>query len=77
LAAGWSCGLQVGFHWRETVSGGVVHYQRGSLPRAGDIILMHFTDSFPVDFLAALQAIKAAGLTPARLADYVTPLPAP
>lgn len=77
LAAAWSCGLQVGFYWRETVSGGHVNYQRGSLPRAGDIILMHFSDEAPWDFLAALQAIKAAGLTPARLADYVVPLPAP
>ncbi|GAA2362671.1 hypothetical protein GCM10010170_058940 [Dactylosporangium salmoneum] len=34
------------------------------------IILMHFRDQFVEDFIAALQGIKRAGLTPARLEDY-------
>ena len=32
---------------------------------------MHFRPAFPDDFVAALTAIKAAGLTPALLEDYV------
>jgi hypothetical protein len=49
-----------------------VAYQRPDhRVRAGDIILMHFRSTFPDDFVAALRAIKAAGLTPAVLADYV------
>jgi Predicted xylanase/chitin deacetylase len=83
LRAAWACGLQAGFHWRETVDAGTVYYQRdhGRI-HAGDIILMHFRPAFPDDFLAALQAIKDSGLVPARLEDYVrvgdgTPLPSP
>jgi peptidoglycan/xylan/chitin deacetylase (PgdA/CDA1 family) len=83
LQAAWACGLQAGFHWRETVDGGTVYYQRdhGRI-HAGDIILMHFRPAFPDDFLAILQAIKASGLVPARLEDYVRvgdglPLPPP
>ena len=83
LAAAWACGLQAGFHWRETVDTGTVYYQRdhGRI-HAGDIILMHFRPAFPDDFLAALQAIKNSGLVPARLEDYVRvgegiPLPPP
>ncbi|MBX6748201.1 MAG: polysaccharide deacetylase family protein [Micromonosporaceae bacterium] len=72
LAAAWACGLQAGFHWRETVDAGTVYYQRdhGRI-HAGDIILMHFRPAFPDDFVAALQAIKNSGLVPARLEDYV------
>jgi peptidoglycan/xylan/chitin deacetylase (PgdA/CDA1 family) len=72
LQAAWSCGLQAGLHWRETVDQGMVNYQRdhGRI-HAGDIILMHFRPAFPDDFLAALQAIKNSGLVPARLEDYV------
>ena len=83
LEAAWSCGLRAGFHWRETVDAGNVYYQRSDKTiHAGDIILMHFRTAFPDDFVAALTAIKNAGLTPALLEDYVslapgTPLPPP
>ncbi len=84
LRAAWECGLQAGFHWRETVDSGNVYYQRPDKKiHAGDIILMHFRPAFPEDFIAALVAIKAAGLTPALLEDYVSvggsigPAPAP
>jgi peptidoglycan/xylan/chitin deacetylase (PgdA/CDA1 family) len=83
LRAAWSCGLQAGFHWRETVDSGTVHYQRPAKTiHAGDIILMHFRPIFVEDFLAALIAIKDACLTPALLEDYValapgTPPPPP
>jgi peptidoglycan/xylan/chitin deacetylase (PgdA/CDA1 family) len=72
LKAAWDCGLPVGFYWRETVDSGHVYYQRdtGHI-HAGDIILMHFRAAFPDDFLAALNAIKNSGLTPALLDDYV------
>jgi peptidoglycan/xylan/chitin deacetylase (PgdA/CDA1 family) len=83
LSAAWSCGLQAGFHWRETVDAGNVYYQRSDRKiHAGDIILMHFRPAFPEDFIAALTAIKNSGLTPALLEDYVglapgTPPPPP
>jgi peptidoglycan/xylan/chitin deacetylase (PgdA/CDA1 family) len=72
LRAGWACGLVAGFHWRETVNAGIVRYQRSDHTiHAGDIILMHFRSTFDADFVAALQAIHAAGLTPALLEEYV------
>jgi peptidoglycan/xylan/chitin deacetylase (PgdA/CDA1 family) len=65
------CGLTAGFFWKETVDKGVVRYQHGQTVQAGDILLMHFRDRYVDDFIASLQAISAAGLTPALLADYM------
>jgi peptidoglycan/xylan/chitin deacetylase (PgdA/CDA1 family) len=70
------CGLRAGFMWKETVDKGKVRYQEGKTVQRGDIILMHFRPAFVKDFLAALRAIRRAGLTPALLEDYV-PLDAP
>jgi peptidoglycan/xylan/chitin deacetylase (PgdA/CDA1 family) len=65
------CGMKVAFFWKETVDRGVVRFQEGQTVQAGDIILMHFRPAFVDDFLAALQAIYDAGLTPALLEDYI------
>lgn len=66
------CGLRAVLFWKETVNAGVVRYQTGAQIEPGDIILMHFRPTFVEDFVAALRAIHAAGLTPARLEDYLT-----
>jgi peptidoglycan/xylan/chitin deacetylase (PgdA/CDA1 family) len=71
LQVAHDCGLKAGFFWRETVDKGIVRYQQGNSVQRGDIILMHFRDRFVDDFIAALQAISAAGLTPALLIDYM------
>jgi peptidoglycan/xylan/chitin deacetylase (PgdA/CDA1 family) len=68
------CSLHAALFWKETVNAGVVRYQQGNVVQRGDIILMHFRPRFIDDFIAALNAIKAAGLTPALLEDY---LPSP
>jgi peptidoglycan/xylan/chitin deacetylase (PgdA/CDA1 family) len=65
------CGLKAAFMWKETVDKGKVRYQEGKTVQPGDIILMHFRPAFVKDFLAALHAIKKAGLTPALLENYV------
>jgi peptidoglycan/xylan/chitin deacetylase (PgdA/CDA1 family) len=65
------CGMRAAFFWKETVDKGVVRFQEGQTVQAGDIILMHFRPAFVDDFLAALQAIHNAGLTPALLEDYI------
>jgi peptidoglycan/xylan/chitin deacetylase (PgdA/CDA1 family) len=65
------CGMKAAFYWTEAVRTGVVHYQTGHQIKPGDIVLMHFRPTFVDDFLAALQAIHDAGLTPARLEDYI------
>jgi peptidoglycan/xylan/chitin deacetylase (PgdA/CDA1 family) len=72
LRAVHDCGLTAAFYWSETVNNGTVNYQT-SLHRIspGDIILMHFRQSFVADALAALTAIHQAGLTPALLEDYL------
>ncbi|WP_426509330.1 polysaccharide deacetylase family protein [Dactylosporangium sp. McL0621] len=71
LKVAHDCGLQAGFFWKETVDKGIVRYQEGHSVQKGDIVLMHFRDRFVDDFIAALQAISAAGLTPALLTDYL------
>lgn len=65
------CGMKAAFFWKETVDKGVVRFQEGQTVQPGDIILMHFRPAFVDDFLAALQAIHDAGLTPALLEDYI------
>ncbi|MEV8515228.1 polysaccharide deacetylase family protein [Dactylosporangium sp. NPDC051484] len=70
LRAVHDCGLKAAFFWKETVNRGSVQYQEARVVQPGDVILMHFRDQFVEDFIAALKAIKAAGLTPAQLEDY-------
>jgi peptidoglycan/xylan/chitin deacetylase (PgdA/CDA1 family) len=71
LEAAHDCGIRAAFMWKETVDKGKVRYQAGHTVQPGDIILMHFRPAFEDDFLAALNAIHRAGLTPARLEDYL------
>ncbi|AGL17943.1 polysaccharide deacetylase family protein [Actinoplanes sp. N902-109] len=71
LRAANDCGMKAAFMWKETVDKGKVRYQGEHRVQPGDIILMHFRPAFVKDFLAALRAIKRAGLTPALLEDYV------
>lgn len=71
LKAAHDCGMHAGFFWKETIDKGIVRYQSGNTVQRGDILLMHFRDRFVDDFISALQAIKAAGLTPALLEDYI------
>jgi peptidoglycan/xylan/chitin deacetylase (PgdA/CDA1 family) len=71
LKAAHDCGMTATFFWKETVNEGIVRFQEGHAIQRGDIILMHFRQAFVADFLAALRAISAAGLTPALLEDYL------
>jgi peptidoglycan/xylan/chitin deacetylase (PgdA/CDA1 family) len=72
LRAVHDCGMKAAFFWKETVNDGVVRFQTAAhVVQPGDIILMHFRPTFVADFLAALRAIAAAGLTPALLEDYI------
>lgn len=71
LQAARDCGMKAAFMWKQTVHKGKVRYQEGRSVQPGDIILMHFRKDFVADFLAALRAIRKAGLTPALLEDYV------
>jgi peptidoglycan/xylan/chitin deacetylase (PgdA/CDA1 family) len=65
------CGMKAAFYWKETTDHGVVFFQEGHTVKPGDIILMHFRPRFVDDFLAVLNAIHKAGLTPALLEDYI------
>jgi hypothetical protein len=71
LRVAHGCGLKAAFFWKETVDKGKVRFQEGNTVKPGDIILMHFRPAFVKDFLAALQAIHRAGLTPALLENYI------
>lgn len=73
LQVAHDCGYTAVVNWSETVDSGIVRYQTAEHRiHPGDIILMHFRPTFVADVLAALQAIHAAGLTPAILSDYLT-----
>lgn len=65
------CGFKAVFFWKEAVNDGHVQFQEGTVIQPGDVILMHFRQTFVEDYLALLQGIKDAGLTPARLEDYI------
>jgi peptidoglycan/xylan/chitin deacetylase (PgdA/CDA1 family) len=71
VRAAGECGMKAVLLWKETVHKGKVRFQEGQQVRAGDVILMHFRPAFVQDFIAALRAIHRAGLTPARLEDYL------
>jgi peptidoglycan/xylan/chitin deacetylase (PgdA/CDA1 family) len=71
LQATRDCGMKAAFFWKETVDNGIVRFQEGRTVQPGDIILMHFRPVFADDFIATLQAIHAAGLTPALLEEYI------
>ncbi|WP_250009963.1 polysaccharide deacetylase family protein [Actinoplanes sp. M2I2] len=71
LRAAHDCGMKAAFSWKATTNKGKVRFQDGPGVKPGDIILMHFRDRFPDDFLGVLQAIHKAGLIPARLEDYI------
>lgn len=71
LQAAADCGMKAVLFWHEAVNNGQVQFQEGAKVQPGDVILMHFRQTFVEDYLAALQGIKDAGLTPARLEDYI------
>jgi len=72
LRAAEDCGMRAVLLWTETVNNGIVRYQSPEARvQPGDILLLHFRETFAADFLAALTAVAAAGLTPALLEDYV------
>ncbi|MDY7089224.1 MAG: polysaccharide deacetylase family protein [Actinomycetota bacterium] len=71
LRAAHDCGMKAAFFWKEATNKGKVFYQGKKVVQPGDIILMHFRPRFVDDFLAVLNAIHKAGLTPARLEDYI------
>jgi peptidoglycan/xylan/chitin deacetylase (PgdA/CDA1 family) len=71
LRAVHDCGMKAAFFWTEATDHGKVFFQEGHTVQPGVIILMHFRPRFVDDFLAVLKAIHKAGLTQARLEDYI------
>ncbi len=73
LKAMQSCKLRYLVLWWENVHGQKIQFLRPGPPKfhPGDIILLHFQDDFVTGFTNLLHRIKAAGLTPAVLQDYL------
>ena len=67
-----SCGIRAIVLWHASTNDGRLDTQGGPLQR-GDIILMHFRTDLRQNLEVALKAIRAAGLRPAHLEDYLTP----
>ncbi|WP_412540759.1 polysaccharide deacetylase family protein [Longispora sp. K20-0274] len=72
LRAAHDCGMKAVLYWKQTVDKGKVRYQgEWGKMQPGDIVLMHFREAYADDFTAALNAMKANGLTPALLENYI------
>lgn len=65
-----ACGLRYVVLWDVTAQGGKIATWGGPI-KAGDIILMHFTRSFPADLALVKARVARAGLRFARLTDYL------
>ena len=69
------CGMSAIVLWTASVNDGVVQFQAGDKLNAGDIVLMHFRDSFVEDYLAFLNRARQDGLTPVVLEDFLAGTP--
>ncbi|MEV0682015.1 polysaccharide deacetylase family protein [Actinosynnema sp. NPDC050436] len=69
--AATDCGFSALVMWTAAVNDGVVQFQAGSRLNAGDIVLMHFRQTFVEDFVAFLERCKQDGLTPVPLEDFL------
>lgn len=67
-----SCGIRAIVLWKAATNDGRVDTQGGPL-QAGDIVLMHFRTDLRQNLENVLNAIRAQGLRPANLADYLAP----
>jgi peptidoglycan/xylan/chitin deacetylase (PgdA/CDA1 family) len=71
LRAAADCGMRAALLWTVTVNNGQLQYQIGDKLRPGDIVLMHFRQTFVQDFTAFLNAARRDGLTPVPLTDFL------
>lgn len=65
------CGLDSIVHWSATAENGTISTSHGHQLQPGDIVLTHFTDDLPQNLGAIQQAAEQAGLSIARLEDYL------
>ncbi|GAA3866982.1 polysaccharide deacetylase family protein [Saccharothrix violaceirubra] len=71
------CGIAALVLWTAAVNDGVVQFQAGGKLNPGDIVLMHFRQTFVEDWLAFLNRAKQDGLTPVLLDDFLSPTAPP
>lgn len=67
---GQKCGIQQIVMWDASVGNGRISYANSKL-QPGSIILMHFSKNLKKDLKLAVKKIRAAGLEPANLDDYL------
>lgn len=71
LVAAADAGLRAAVTWTCAVNDGVVQFQVGDTLRPGDIVLMHFRETFVMDFQAFVDKALADGMTPVPLEDFL------
>ena len=71
LQAAANCGIHTVLTATADFSWGASDVWHGGPLQAGDVVLMHFTDTLAADLERALTAAEAAGLKPAALTDYL------
>ncbi|MEU4803426.1 polysaccharide deacetylase family protein [Actinosynnema sp. NPDC023587] len=69
--AATDCGFSALVMWTAAVNDGVVQFQAGAKLNAGDVVLMHFRQTFVEDFVAFLARCRQDGLTPVPLEDFL------
>jgi peptidoglycan/xylan/chitin deacetylase (PgdA/CDA1 family) len=72
LTAVRSCGMVASVLWMASTNDGRLDVQQRRL-RPGDIILMHFRTDLYDNLMVVEAKLAEAGLTPARLEDYLRP----
>ncbi|MET9611514.1 polysaccharide deacetylase family protein [Kitasatospora indigofera] len=71
LQAAANCGIRTVVTATADFSWGASNVWHGGPLQAGDVVLMHFTDTLAADLQRALAAARAAGLRPAGLTEYL------
>lgn len=67
------CGMRAVVLWTQNVNGRHVGFREGQTFRPGDIVLMHFRDTFVEELEVVRTRVQEAGLRFALLEDYVAP----
>lgn len=71
LRAAAACGMSAVVLWEVVVDDGSLSYRTVPEIRRGDIVLLHFTEGLPNDLRVLSRVVEDAGLTVARLEDYL------
>lgn len=71
LRAAEASGVKHVVHWTAVIDKGAIQFAAGDQLTSGDIVLMHFTETFREDVECFLEEAGKSGLRPALLENYL------